>query len=114
MLTLDGLRTWGANVDEGMARCLNNEAFYMRMLNLQLSMPTFDALDQAIAAGDAKAAFDAAHALKGAVGNLSLTPIYDPVCEITEMLRGQSTMPDVSKPYEKMSRALAALRAMAK
>ena len=113
MLTLDALRDWGANVDEGMARCLNNEAFYMRMLKLQLAESTFDALEQAIAVGDARAAFNAAHALKGAVGNLSLTPIYDPVCEITEKLRGQNIMPDVSEPYEKMARALASLQAMA-
>ena len=26
MLTLDALRAWGANVEEGMTRCLNMEA----------------------------------------------------------------------------------------
>jgi hypothetical protein len=28
--------------------------------------------------------------LKGVLGNLSLTPLYDKVCEITELLRNQS------------------------
>ena len=34
-----------------------------------------------------KEAFEAAHSLKGVLGNLSLTPLYDKVCEITELLR---------------------------
>ena len=46
-----------------------------------------DASYLAVEAGDLKAGFEAAHALKGALGNLSLKPVYDPVCEITELLR---------------------------
>ena len=32
----------------------------------------------------------AAHALKGVLGNLSLTPLYEKVCEITELLRART------------------------
>ncbi|MBR5658308.1 MAG: Hpt domain-containing protein, partial [Lachnospiraceae bacterium] len=39
---------------------------------------------------DLKGAFEAAHALKGVLGNLSLTPLYEIVCEITELLRAQT------------------------
>ena len=39
-----------------------------------------------------KKAFDAAHALKGVLGNLSLTPIYTPVAEITELFRRETDM----------------------
>lgn len=39
-----------------------------------------------------KKAFDAAHSLKGVLGNLSLTPIYTPVAEITELLRRETDM----------------------
>ena len=28
MLTIEKLKEYGANVEEGLARCLNNEAFY--------------------------------------------------------------------------------------
>ena len=39
-----------------------------------------------------KAAFEAAHALKGVLGNLSLTSIYAPIVEITELLRNNTDM----------------------
>ena len=32
----------------------------------------------------------ASHALKGVLGNLSLTPLYEKVCEITELLRART------------------------
>ena len=52
----------------------------------------FDRLSEAVDAGDLDAAFEAAHALKGVLGNLSLTPAYDKVCEITELLRARTDM----------------------
>lgn len=39
--------------------------------------------------GDLAGAFDTAHALKGVLGNLFLTPVYEPVSEITELLRAK-------------------------
>lgn len=90
MLTMDALRAYGANVDEGLARCINNEDFYLRMVNLALADANFDKLKAAMDAQDSPAAFEAAHALKGALGNVSLTPIFDPVCRLTELLRGKT------------------------
>ena len=87
MITLDALREYGANTAEGLERCMNNEAFYLRFVNMALEDKGFDALKTAIEAGDKKASFEAAHALKGLLGNLSLTPIYDIVVELTERLR---------------------------
>lgn len=113
MLTVEALRSWGADVDEGMRRCMNNEAFYIRLAGMSLEDKNFGRLAQAIAAGDAKAAFEAAHGLKGSTGNLSLTPIYAPICEITERLRGQSVMADVSGPWAEATEALAAVRSLA-
>ena len=110
MLTLDSLRAFGANVDEGMGRCINNEAFYLRMVNSGLNDPNFDKLDKAMEENDAKAAFEAVHALKGTTGNLALTPIYEPICEMTEKLRKQSVMPDVALLYERVRSALADAR----
>jgi len=90
MLTIEKLRAWGANVDEAMARCLNNEAFYLRLADKALQDPNFDRLKEAVAAGDLDRAFEAAHALKGVLANLALTPILDPVLEITELLRSRT------------------------
>ena len=90
MLTLDALRSWGANVDEAMQRCLNNENFYLMLVQKGLQDPNFDRLPEAVTAGDLDKAFDAAHALKGVTANLALTPILKPVQEITELLRGKT------------------------
>ena len=32
MLTIDDLRQYGANVQEGMERCMNDESFYLMMV----------------------------------------------------------------------------------
>ena len=87
MLTVNALQELGANTEEGMARCLNNESFYLRMVDMGLKDAGFGKLADALQAGDLDAGFEAAHALKGIMANLSLTPIYAPVSEITEMLR---------------------------
>ena len=90
MLTIEKLRDWGANVDEAMERCLNNEAFYLRLADKALQDPNFDRLKDAIGAGDLDKAFEAAHALKGVMANLALTPLLTPVQEITELLRSRT------------------------
>ena len=87
MLTVDALRACGANTAEGLGRCMNNEAFYLRLVNMALDDAGFQKLADAVAAGDKKAGFEAAHSLKGVLGNLALTPIYAPVAEMTELLR---------------------------
>ena len=89
-MNIDDLRAWGANVDEGLARCMNNEAFYLRLVGMETADKNFEGMRAALAAGDVHAAFEAAHAIKGAAGNLALTPIYEPVCELTELLRGRT------------------------
>ena len=89
MITLDALNRYGANTAEGLARCLNKEPFYLRMVSLALADKSFTLLKEAMDAGDARALFSAAHALKGAIGNVALTPIYEPVCALTELLRGK-------------------------
>ena len=89
-MTLDDLIAYGANVDEGLARCVNNEAFYLRLVESVKNEQGFDTLKEAIAANDLHQAFEAAHALKGVLGNLSLTPLYEPMCEITELLRART------------------------
>ncbi len=94
MITLESLRAYGANVDEGLARVMNKEDFYLRMVNMVLGDASkFDQLKAAVEAGDAKAAFEVAHALKGATGNVSLTPIYRPICEFSDTLKGHTDQP---------------------
>ena len=91
-MTLDDLRSYGANVDEGLGRCMGMEAMYLRLVGTIETDASFDKLESALAANDLDAAFDAAHALKGVLANLSITPLYEPVYEITEVLRSRTQM----------------------
>ena len=92
MLTIDKLKEYGADVKTGLGLCMNSEDFYLRMVNLILAEPSFAELEKAVNENDLEAAFRAAHALKGVSGNLSLTPLYNKVAEITELLRAHTEM----------------------
>ena len=87
MLTIEKLIEYGADVKAAMEICMNNEEFYLRMVNLMLQEKQVETLQQAVAEGNLDAAFEAAHALKGVAGNLSLTPLYETASEMTELLR---------------------------
>ncbi len=87
MLTIETLRRAGVNTEEGLRRLMNNETFYLRLVNMALDDAGFGKLSDAVGNDDRKAAFEAAHALKGVLGNLSLTPMYEKVSEMTELLR---------------------------
>ena len=106
MLTIDALRAWGADVDSGLARCMNNEAFYLRLVEKTAADPTFGQLKEAVEAGDLARGFELAHALKGVTSNLSLTPLETPVIEITELLRART-----ETDYAPLLRQISAARA---
>ena len=86
-MTIEDLKAYGADTEQGLQRCMNNEAFYLRLVGMIPGDGNFGKLFAAVDSGNLEAAFEAAHALKGSAGNLALTPIYRPVCEITELLR---------------------------
>ena len=89
MLTIENLKEYGANVEEGLTRCMNNEALYLRLAGTIPAEGRFEALKKNIEDRDLDSAFENAHALKGVTGNLSLTPLYDPLSKITELLRAR-------------------------
>lgn len=90
MLTLQALQEAGVNTKEGLARCMNNESFYLNLVTKSLTRDDFDKLKAAIEAGDLDSAFSVAHNLKGSMGNLAITPIFEPVSEMTELLRSRT------------------------
>lgn len=92
MLTIEKLNDFGANTEEGLGRCYGNEALYLRLVGMIPAEASFDKLQSAIESNDLDAAFEAAHALKGVLGNLSLTPMYQVSVEITELLRARTVM----------------------
>ena len=48
MLTIETLRRLGANTQEGLGRCMNNEAFYLRLVNMALDEPNYGKLEEAV------------------------------------------------------------------
>jgi len=92
MITIDKLKEFGADTDEGLSRCYGNEGLYLRLMNMVLTESNFDKLKAAVEKNDLDAAFESVHALKGVLGNLSLTPMYDKTVEITELLRSRTEM----------------------
>ena len=90
MITVEKLRSIGISPEDGLGRCLNNEEFYLSLVKMIPGDEGFSKLEEALGKRDLDAAFEAAHALKGVLGNLSLNTIYDPVVEITELLRART------------------------
>ncbi len=101
MANIEDLRAFGANVDEGVKRCVNNEAFYLKMVRKAAEDNSYEDLEKAINAKDLDQAFELAHALKGALSNLALTPLSDPISELVELLRNRTDM-DYSSYLEKI------------
>ena len=112
MLTIEQLKEYGANTDEGVQRCFGNQEFYLKLVKMMPPDGNFERLYTAVESGDLDQAFEAAHALKGATGNLSLTPLYDPIQEITELLRAKTEM-DYSALLEQIRSAKEELAALA-
>lgn len=111
MLTIETLNEFGVNTKEGLTRCMNNEKFYFRMIKMGLASDQFDKLGAALNANQLDEAFEAAHALKGVLGNLALTPIYNPLAEMTELLRAGKSEDYVTmyKPILELRNKLLAL-----
>ncbi len=89
MLTVEVLKEFGADTNQGLERCMNNQAFYLKMVNMGLSDKRFEMLGDALQKGDIDEAFEHAHALKGVLGNLAITPLYDRINGMTERLRAK-------------------------
>lgn len=84
---LDALSAWGCDVQGAMERMADDEDFYAECLQEVSDDPYFDRLKDALTKGDVRAAFDAAHTLKGVLANVGLTPMYNKIVEIVEPLR---------------------------
>ena len=112
MITVEKLNEFGADTVAGLGRCMNNENLYLRLVGLVINQPEFDSLKQSVDAGDLERGFEAAHALKGVTGNLALTPLYEPVQEITELLRAETDM-DYTALMNQIREAKGALQQLA-
>lgn len=87
MDTLDKLRAWGCDVDDAMARFLDDRELYLSCLEEVIADPAFEKLGSELRAGRAGEAFESAYSLKGVLGNMSLTPLYELDVALVEPLR---------------------------
>ena len=86
MLTIETLKEFGANVNEGLNRCMNNESFYLMLIGKALADNRLEQLEEQLSNKDLDGAFESAHALKGMYANLSLTPLSKPIIEIVHFV----------------------------
>jgi HPt (histidine-containing phosphotransfer) domain-containing protein len=112
MLSVQTLKEYGADTEQALSRCMNNEEFYLRLVGMVIQEPGFRQLRTLLEAGDLDKAFSVVHNLKGMVGNLSLDPLYGPICELTELLRGR-TQADYAPLLTQIEERYSALSALA-
>ena len=111
MLTAEKLRAYGADVEEGLARCMNDEAFYLRMVNMAVEDRNFGRLEEAVEQDEIPRIFEAAHALKGMLGNLALKPLFRPASEMTELARAGDHA-DYAALWDELAKARKKLQAL--
>ncbi len=87
MALLDELRELGVNVEEGLGRLGGNAAFYEKMLGSFIKMMDKYSFDLDFDCEDYGEIIEKSHAIKGASGNLSITPIYEAYGQATDLLR---------------------------
>ncbi len=80
----------GADVEATLNRFMGNDAIYQKFLGKFPSDPNYENLGTNIESENYEEAYKCAHALKGVVGNLGLTPIYEAVSTLVEELRNKA------------------------
>ena len=101
MITIEELRSNGADVETGLSRCLGKEDLYLKLVGMGLSDSKFEELGKVLDQGELSRAFELCHALKGVIGNLAITPLYEVLSDMTEKLRkGESA--DYSSLYSEI------------
>lgn len=85
------LEEGGADVETTLKRFMGNDAIYQKFLGKFPADPNYANLGINIEAGAFEEAYKCAHALKGVVGNLGLTPIYEKVSELVEEMRNKTS-----------------------
>lgn len=90
MSLIDQLTKYGADIEGIQTRFAGDEELYAKCFELLLSDTNFQTLGDNIAEADYHAAFKSAHALKGVIGNMGLTPLYNMVSDFVEDLRSEA------------------------
>lgn len=87
MELLEELEDLGVDVNDGVERLMGNTSLYMKMLGMFARMMDNSAVDPDFSDDNCNEMIEKAHAIKGAAGNLSITPVYEAYTEIVNLLR---------------------------
>lgn len=106
----------GVDPDSALERFMGNESLYLRFAGRFLEDRNYEELLKAMEKGDTKAAFAAAHTLKGVSGNLSFNRLYGRVAAVVEPLRcgdleaARKLLPELSGAFEEIRAVLEELK----
>lgn len=87
MISINKLKEFGCNVNDGLERCLNDESFYLDLVKSLINDTQMEKLKEELMKNNLEEAFKISHSLKGVYGNLAITPIYEKLKELTDYLR---------------------------
>lgn len=85
----------GGSYEEALSR-LMNDAFITRFLRKFHDGYSLKELNEAYQNNDAKKVFEVSHALKGVIGNLALTKLFNYASNITEATRNVSSLSEAN------------------
>lgn len=97
------LRDAECDVEGALARFLDDEELYEQFYGELLKDEAFEKLGLALEEKRLSDAFEYAHTLKGVIGNMGLTPMFETVCDIVEPLR-INTDEGVDEKYQELLR----------
>ncbi len=106
------LRDGGIDMQGLLDRCMGSEALLIRLLKKFPADTTYVRLSTAMEAGDAEAALEASHTLKGVCANLSFTNLFTLLDKQVHALRtddkagAQALMPHIKQAYAAVLRAI--------
>lgn len=95
-------KAYSGDYQTTMARFMNNKTMYLRFFGMFFDDDNIVKLKTALEEQNIKAAFEAAHTLKGVSANMGLTPLCDAVCAIVEPLRCEKAEEDYMALYQKV------------
>lgn len=95
---------YGGNYEATMSRFIHNEKTYMKFMDMLFRDENLQNLGDALERGDIRGAFEAAHTLKGVVGNMGLIPLFNAVCTIVEPLRLKEQRDDYMEMYAEIQK----------
>ncbi|MDD2648962.1 MAG: Hpt domain-containing protein [Eubacteriales bacterium] len=98
------LMLYGADVKRALARFGGDRDIYRECIRLLIGGDSFQNLKSAVSEENVNEAFNVAHAMKGAAGNLGLEPMLEAIGEVVEPLRGGEKMPDLSRAIAEIER----------